>query len=250
MRYAAGLRHSRRQHALHAPAGGGTALLWLLGLLVVFLSISSVVSIQPAEFLLDLGVSFLRVSVAYAVALVLAVALALAVTARASVETALLPILDSLQSFPSFALFPLLADALERSPESVIITVLVITMIWPILFTLIGAMKNRREHLEEAATLFGATGWRRLGAFTLPQLWPAIVTGSIVGWGEGWEFIIGAELLVHVRQGVGQYFGALGETHQSVLLAVGILLLMLFLFVMNKLFWLPILDHATRYESD
>ncbi len=251
MRYTAQLRRSRRRHILQSRAQStAITLLWLFGLLIVLLSVSSLVSIQPVEFLMNLATSFVRTSVAYAIALVIAVVAALGVTANVTVENALLPVLDSLQSFPSFALFPLLAEALKRSPEGVIVVVLVITMIWPILFTLISAMKNRREHLEEAATIFGATGWRRLTAFTLPQLWPAIVTGSIVGWGEGWEFIIGAELLVHVERGIGQYFGYLGDTHQSMLLAVGIVLLMLFLFVMNKLFWLPILDQATHYESE
>lgn len=251
MRYTAELRKSRRHHILKSKSRSTTiALLWFLGMLIVLFGVSSAVSIEPIQFLHNIGISFLRTSVAYGISLVIALTLALLITANLALENALLPILDSLQSFPSFALFPLLTEALRRSPEAVIIVVLVITMIWPILFTLIGAMKNRHESLDEAATLFGAVGWRRLTAFTLPQLWPAIVTGSIVGWGEGWEFIIGAELLVKVQGGIGQYFGALGTNHQSMLLAVGIVLLMLFLFVINKILWLPLLDQATHYESE
>lgn len=251
MRYAAQLHRSRRHHILKSKSKSSTiALLWFLGTLIVLFSVSNAVSIQPVEFLTNLGVSFLRTSVAYSIALAIALTASLVVTSNLALENSLLPILDSLQSFPSFALFPLLAQTLNASPESVIIVVLVITMIWPILFTLISAMKNRRETLEEAATIFGAHGWRRLVSFTLPQLWPAIVTGSIVGWGEGWEFIIGAELLVQVHSGIGQYFGHLGENHQSFLLTIGIVLLMLFLFVMNKVLWLPLLEQATHYESE
>lgn len=251
MRFSVPLHKSRRHHILKSRTRSSyVTFLWFFGVLIILFSISAAVSIQPLEFLSNLATSFLRTSVAYCFALVLALALALLITSTQILENTFLPIFDSLQSFPSFALFPLLTETLQKSPESVIISVLVITMIWPILFTLISAMKNRRESLEEAATIFGATGVKRLTAFTLPQLWPAIVTGSIVGWGEGWEFIIGAELLVNVQHGIGQYFGHLGQDHQSTILAVGIVLLMLFLFEINKILWLPLLDQATHYESE
>ena len=195
-------------------------------------------------------VGALGTTVAYLIALIVAIFLALAITANRRAEDWLLPVFDVLQSFPSFALFPVLVAALRNRPETVIISVLVITIIWPILFTIIGAIKNRREDLEEAATIFGAVGWRRLTNFTLPVLMPAIVTGSIVGWGEGWEFIIGAELLVRVQTGIGVYLGLLGDAQQTGLLALGILILMLFLYLINRSLWLPLLHQTTQYESE
>jgi NitT/TauT family transport system permease protein len=128
--------------------------------------------------------------------------------------------------------------------------VLIIAIIWPILFTIIGGIKNRREDLEEAATIFGAKGFKRLIYFTYPELSPSIVTGSIVGWGEAWEFIIGAELLVNARVGIGSYLGQLGNNKENLLLVFGILVLMILLFIINKLIWLPLLDKTTKYQSE
>jgi NitT/TauT family transport system permease protein len=118
------------------------------------------------------------------------------------------------------------------------------------LFAIITGIKGRRTDLEEAATIFGAKGWRRLTKFTLPMLFPSIVSGSIVGWGEGWEFIIGAELLVNIQTGVGRYLGDLGKVGQENTLFYGIILLLIFLFIINKIIWLPLLHQSTNYQTE
>jgi NitT/TauT family transport system permease protein len=251
MRYAAHLRTSKRRNILQSRLKSGlvaAAALALAGAIVFGLARTS--HLDLTVFLTGFLYSLFRTSTAYVISLVLAVTIALFITSNTFIENLLLPVFDVLQSFPSFALFPILVVALEHYPEVVIISVLVITMVWPILFAIIGGLKNRREDLEEAATIFGATGFKRLRSFTIPELMPTIVTGSIVGWGEGWEFIIGAELLVHAQHGVGSYLGDLGEAHQQALLAAGIVLLMILLFVINKLVWLPLLHRTTKFQSD
>ena len=251
MRYAANLHTTRRQHALSARALTAYAAIgWITGIgLAVFLIIHNS-GIDQTSLVGGFLVTLSRTSVAYLVALASAVVLALLITANAWIERILLPIFDVLQSFPSFALFPILVHSLQRSPELVILVVLGLEIIWPILFSVIGGIKNRREDLEEAATIFGAKGWQRLWLFTLPELLPTIITGSIVGWGEGWEVIIGAELLVNVNAGIGHYFGILGNRNESGLLAAGIVVLMLLLFLINKLVWLPILHDASAYQTE
>jgi NitT/TauT family transport system permease protein len=249
MRYATHLRTSRRHHILKKPVTSSLIALMAFSLIItVFVFVFKFTPLNPTRFIDGILISLVRTSIAYLVSLVIALLLAFLITANRHAEAILLPIFDVLQSFPSFALFPVLVGALNNSPEVVIIAVMVITMVWPILFSIITGLKNRREDLEEAAKIFGATGTKKLLAFTLPELFPAIVTGSIVGWGEGWEFIIGAELLVHAQQGIGSYLGELGQN--GGLLALGIALLMLFLFVINRLIWLPLLHQSTRYQVE
>lgn len=255
MRYSTQLHtsphHARKRHVLQYGWVSTVIGLVLFGLAGIALTlVASNAKLNLNSLFVGFGLSFIRVTVAYVIALILSIILALLITANQKVESVLLPFFDVLQSFPSFALFPILVQALANQPEAIIILVLVITIIWPILFTIIGAMKNRREDLEEAATVFGAVGARRLVAFTMPSLLPSIVTGSIVGWGEGWEFIIGAELLVSVHAGIGHYLGQLGSSHQNGLLAIGIVVLMFLLFIINKLIWLPLLKEVTRYQSE
>ncbi len=251
MRYSTSLRTSRKHHILTFKAKGGlVAFLWLT---VIFVTLSFLIdrtNLDQTQLYAGILVSFLRTTAAYVISLIFALTIALIMSSSVWIENLFLPIFDVLQSFPSFALFPVLAVALQSAPELVIIIVLVIAMIWPILFTVLSGLKNRRQDLEEAATIFGAKGWKRLQFFTFPELLPSIITGSIVGWGDGWELIIGAELLVSVKIGIGHYLGELGSSQQNTLLAFGIVALMFFLFFINKLIWLPLLHEATQYETE
>lgn len=251
MRYSNILHTARRHNVLkNRRKSSLISWIWVIAVLVVLSLVVNFSSLDSQELASGFISSLIRITIAYVIAVVLAVLIALLVTTNKVAEDILLPVLDVLQSFPSFALFPLLVVTLRNSPEVIVISVLTITVIWPILFSIIGGVKNRREDWEEAATIFGARGIKRLFYFILPQLWPAIITGSIVGWGEGWEFIIGAELLVKINVGIGTYLGALGARQENLALAYGITILLVLLFVINKLIWLPLLDKATAYSSE
>ena len=244
-------KYPNKRHALQLRWLSTTIGFLILGLVGAFVIVaSSHTDVSLNLILQGFGVSLVRITISYIAAVVLAVILAIVITASPKIEALLLPIFDVLQSFPSFALFPILITALASAPELVIIIVLVVTIIWPILFTIIGSIKNRRIDLEEAASVYGATGLKRFQHFTVPSLWPSVVTGSIVGWGEGWEFIIGAELLVRANQGIGSYLGKLGAAQLNGALAIGIIVLMMLLFIINKILWLPLLRNATHYQSD
>ncbi len=248
----------RYSHILHKSRGKHTLFNWqsiltvflILAVFTTVVSLSGTIHLDKIAFVGGLIASLSRVVIAYMIAFVLAILIALIVVSNKTVEALLLPVFDVLQSFPSFILFPVLVVALNNQPNTVIVFVLVITMIWPLLFAIISGIKGRRNDLEEAATVFGAVGLKRFYEFTLPMLMPSIITGSIVSWGEGWEFIIGAELLVHTNFGVGQYLGFLADSKQNQPLVFGIILLLFFLFILNKLIWLPLLHASTEYQAD
>lgn len=250
MRYSNQLHTARKKSVLkNKKKSSLISTAWILLFLIALATVVNFSKLNPLTFFEGFGASLARISIAYIIALVISCIIALLITSNEKIENLTLPVFDVLQSFPSFALFPLMVASIHSS-EVIIISVLVIAIVWPILFTIIGGIKNRREDLEEAATIFGANGFKRLIHFTFPELSPAIVTGSIVGWGEAWEFIIGAELLVNAKIGIGSYLGQLGNNKENLLLVFGILVLMILLFVINKLIWLPLLNKSTRYQSE
>jgi ABC-type nitrate/sulfonate/bicarbonate transport system permease component len=251
MRYSSVLHTSKKQNILkNRRKSGLISWFWIFLFLIVLSMVVNFSSLDGKTLLSGFIVSLIRTSISYLIAASLAIIIALIITSNKVLEDLFLPVFDVLQSFPSFALFPVLVTAMKNSPETVIITVLSVTMIWPILFSIIGGIKNRREDWEEAATIFGAVGYKRLVHFTIPELLPSIITGSIVGWGEGWEFIIGAELLVKTNLGIGSYLGVLGENRDNFALAFGIAVLLVLLFIINKLLWLPLLNKATTYSAE
>lgn len=218
----------------------------LIGLLLVLLF--RVTKLDLAFFLASFASSLFVVSISYVLALVISIFLALVTLKNERTEKYLLPLLDAFQSFPSLALLPLLLAYFGKGPASLIIIV-TIEMIWPILFSVIGGIKGIRGDLGEAATIFGARGGGRLFSFTIPALFPSIVTGSIVSWGEAWETVIGAEIILSAS-GLGKYFSQLGETGASGVVFATIVGLIILLYIINKLFWLPILEKATKYQTE
>jgi NitT/TauT family transport system permease protein len=251
MRYSHLLQKSRKRHILkYRFSSGAISWAWIITSFLLIGFLFSFSSLDLKQVLSGFVVSLIRTTISYFIAVVLALIIALVITTNRWVEAVLLPIFDVLQSFPSFALFPVLIIALKNSPETIIILVLSVTMIWPILFSIIGGIKNRRQDFEDAAEIFGARGWKRFLYLEIPELMPVIVTGSIVGWGEGWEFIIGAELLVKTNIGIGTYLGFLGNNQENVALAFGIIILLMLLYVINRLIWLPLLTKVTSYSSE
>lgn len=200
------------------------------------------------QFFLGFLLSLWRVTVAFLFALVIAVTVSFLATVSPALESYVVPILDALQSFPSFALFPLLIVWFGKSSLDVII-VLTLEMIWPILFSLLTAKKQLREDLLEAAKIYGASGYKFLLYVLFPLLFPAIITGGIVAWGEAWETIIGAEIIVKVA-GVGTYLSQTGEAGQTQILIIGIFLLLTILYLLNKYIWLPLLNLSTKYQQE
>lgn len=198
------------------------------------------------EFSIGFVLSLSRVIIAYFFALIVALILSLIATMNKQVEDLAVPILDVLQSFPAFSIMPLLLAFFTEQNE-VAILILLLEMVWPILFSVLTGLKSENEELNEAASIFGATGWKKLVYVTLPSIFPSLITGSIVAWGEAWETVLAAEIIIKIP-GIGTYLSEAGNRNDNHVLIIGILLLMTILFILNKLFWIPLLNESTKHS--
>lgn len=216
--------------------------------LIILFAFAQVKSINWFEFYTFFASSLLSVVIAYVIAAGLAFVLSLSATKNKWLENILLPILDVAQSFPTFALIPVLI-AIFGTNRIVVVIFLVITIIWPITFTLISAIKGERRDLSEAATVYGARGLKRLWFFRLPVMFPSFITGSIIGWGEAWEALIGAEIIAKVL-GIGSLLGKLGENGNVTQLVLGIAMYLFLIFVLNQIVWIPLLNYSSRYQNE
>lgn len=202
---------------------------------------------QKKLFIQDLLLSSMRLGVGYVISVILAIIFALFLT-RGKVGAFFLPFFDVMQSFPTFAMLPLVIRYFGASNVTVIIF-LVFTMIWPILFAIISAQKLVKDEWNEAADIYGAKGWRRLIHYYLPLSYPGLIVGSIVGLGEGWEAVVGAEIIVGIESGgLGAFFNHNGDSTSIVLF--GVFALLLCIFVINKLIWLPLLEKSHKLLSE
>ncbi len=242
MRYSHSLRkyHSQSHNYLSAVI-----------LIASIAAIGALVAVSHSDTLnlaRDLVLSTMRVFLAYFITLPIALIVVILITRKTKVEDFFVPVLDVAQSLPAFAFLPVMIALLGRGTLAISLF-LTIEMIWPIVFTTLSAVKTTREDLSEAATIFQAKGVKRLWHFTLPSIFPSIVTGSIIGWGEAWETIVGAELIAG-KNGIGAFIGKLNDSGNAFLFTVAVIILMLFLFVLNRLIWLPLLKKSTKYQTE
>jgi sulfonate transport system permease protein len=188
-----------------------------------------------------------RLALAYGIALLLGVFVAL-VVGWSPFADYLFPVFDVLQNLPSFALIPLFIFFFGFTSKMIILFA-VSSIVWPILFAVLTAIKNAHKDLSDAATIFGARGLKRIPYYLAPLSFPAMLTGSIVGIAIGWEAVIGAEIITNVA-GFGGFIkeaSASGITQASI---AGTFAILIIVFVINRLVWAPLLaESAKRYSE-
>jgi len=177
----------------------------LLPALILFL-IGGLNHIQTGNLLLGITTSLVRLAVAYAISLIIGVTVAILV-GYSPWGNSIIPVFDVLQNVPSFALIPVFALIFGYTNMMAIVFAAT-SIIWPIVFYVLNAIKTARTELNEAATIFGATGIKRIFYYLLPLSFPAIVTSSIVGVSIGWETVIGVEI-IGLSNGIGVFLGGL-----------------------------------------
>jgi NitT/TauT family transport system permease protein len=185
-------------------------------------------------------ISVLRLGIAYVIALILAWIIAVSFY-RGKRSAIVLPVADVLQSFPSFAALPL-ATLYWGVNNFTVVFFLVITVIWPVLFSIISSLKLIKHEWEEAVTISGLKGWNYIRYYIFPVTLPGIATGSIIGLGDGWEALVGTEIIVGIKTGLGSFFETFSTNPRITFFGIFGLLLVIFAF--NKLIWLPLLERS------
>ncbi|MFA5946292.1 MAG: ABC transporter permease subunit [Patescibacteria group bacterium] len=221
--------------------------LFIIACPFVFLWVfSSVAHLTTSHLFLDLFISSVRLLIAFVISLVLAWFLAVGLS-RGKASGFALPLFDVLQSFPTFAALPL-ATYLWGPSNLTVIVFLVLTVIWPMLFSIISSMHLIRHDWEEAVEISGLKGINYLRYFILPVTIPGLITGSIIGLGEGWEALVATEIIVQIKNGLGSFF----QTYSTnlVITTFGIFGFLLFIFALNRVIWIPLLDWSHRRNED
>ncbi len=233
---------SVRRSTKHLAISFGILLIPLL-LLIAF---SVVNKLSFLNILSDFGISAGRLFVAFVISLVLGW-LAVVLVVNTKIETASVAVLDVLQSLPTFAILPVGVHYFGRG-EVTIIFFLVITIIWPIIFSILSSLKQANQSWKDAVTMSRISRSDYLRYYLLPVTAPGIMTGTIIGLGEGWEALIGMELLINAENGLGPFFGSF--SNNSTMTLFGVLIFLSIIFTLNKFIWLPLLEKSHRLMEE
>jgi ABC-type nitrate/sulfonate/bicarbonate transport system permease component len=219
----------------------------VIALPFIFLLIfSGRTDIARVVLLKEIGVSFSRILISYLIAASLAWLFAI-LFYKGKAEIIALPIFDVLQSFPTFAALPL-AVFLWGPSNTTIIIFLTITIIWPIFFSIISSLKLIKQDWQEVTQITNLKGSNYLRKYLFPISIPGLVTGSIIGLGEGWEALVATEIIVGVRNGLGNFFDRF--SNNPTITVFGILGFLLIIFAINKTVWIPLLEKSHKMMEE
>ena len=207
---------------------------------------SRVAHIESDTLFYDLFISLVRLIVSYIIAVCVGLFLAL-IFFRGKRALIALPFFDVLQSFPTFAALPLAVYFFGQS-TFVVILFLSINILWPILFSVLSALRMIKSDWEDAVTIVGLGGFAYIRHFLWPLSLPALVTGSVIGLGEGWEALIATEIIVNMKTGLGSFFQS--HSSQTFVTVFGILGFLIIIFSINKLLWIPLMERSHRLMEE
>ncbi len=203
---------------------------------------SSVNQISFSLAISDLTISILRLGIAFIFSTIIAWILVVLLI-RGKTESSALAVFDVLQSLPTFTILPIAVFYLGNS-ELTIILFLIITIIWPIIFSIVSSLKQIDKSWHEAVMISRIKGLNYIRYFLFPVTAPGIVTGAIIGLGDGWEALIATELLLQTKNGLGPFFS--NFSNNTLTTTFGILIFLSVIFAMNKFIWLPLLEKSHR----
>ena len=205
--------------------------------------------------------STLRLLIAYVLSLAVGVPLAIFAVKNRRVESILLPIYDVLESMPVLAFFPVIILFFVASGflEGAAIFILFFSIIWNVVFNVIGGMKTIPHDVLAVGNVFGLTWFQRFRKVTLPALFPSIVTASILSIAEGWNLVIVAEALhAYVPRGanaedlfgIGSILVDAAASGNTQLLIAATSVLVVAIVLINIFVWQPLLARSARYKFD
>jgi NitT/TauT family transport system permease protein len=233
-------------------------LSWAIGVpLLIWPSLSAVIPRVLAATLATLG----RILIAYVLSVVAAVPLAVLITKSETAEKFFLPIVDILESVPILAFFPIIILLFIKSHflEGAALFVLSVSMLWNILFALVGGLKLIPQAVNDVTEVYKIKGWLKLDKVIIPAMFPELVTGSILAVADGWNIIIVAEVLhTYVSGGTPalDLFG-LGSLMVSAsaggdvpLFLVSLVSMIVVIAIINIFVWQKLLHLSSLYRFD
>jgi NitT/TauT family transport system permease protein len=233
-------------------------LLVLIGIGALWKTASFVLGGVPAAeighvVLLGL-ITLLRVIVLIAAASLVWVPIGIAIGLRPRVARIAQPVAQFLAAFPAVLFFPVVVSgivALRLNPNIWLSPLMILGTQWYILFNVIvgaSALPAELRYVGENLRVGGWLWWRRIG---LPAVFPYYLTGAITASGGSWNASIVAEVAVWGHEtltatGLGSYIATATAAADYRRMALGTVMMSLFVVLINRFFWRPLYNRSER----
>jgi len=218
-------------------------------------------SVDLGHIALVTAYSLCRLFIAYGIALFVAVLLAYLILQRPAARSLVVLTADVAQSIPALAYFPLLWLVVTRflpdrlGLEIVSVMLMLTGMMWYLVFNTIEAVEHWPGEAEEIAGVFHIRGTSYLRHIMIPALFPAVITGSILAWGGGFNATIVSEYVnighkVHVIPGLGSALDLASNAGDTRQLLVLLFIMSGIVILLNHFVWRRLLSHVSTYVME
>lgn len=208
-----------------------------------------------------LGVSFVRLLVSYALSLVAGIVLAMLALKNRAFERILLPIYDVLESVPVLVFFPVIIIFFIRYDffNGAAVFIIFLNMLWNIVFNVVGGLRLMPEDLHAVSKIFGLSKAQHFFKIILPSIFPSLVTGSLLGWAEGWNMLIVAEVLhtyvphsenVKDLFGIGSLLVNSSAAGNNALFIASVAIIVASIAFLNLFVWQGLLHYSSKFRFD
>lgn len=177
-------------------------------------------------------------------------------------ERVMIPLLDILQSVPVLgflsvtvtgfiALFPGSLLGLEMASLFAIFT----GQVWNMTFSFYHSLITLPKELDEAATVFQFSKWRRFISVEVPVSMIGLVWNGMMSFGGGWFFVAVTEAITvnnksYTLPGLGSYVAKAVEEKNLHALGMAILTMIILIVTIDQLFWRPVVAWAEKFRMD
>jgi NitT/TauT family transport system permease protein len=161
----------------------------------------------------ELGVSALRVSIAFVLCIAVSLPLGVAMGAFEAVNRWVDPIISPLRFTPMNAFVPIFIMwfGIDETEKVAFLFFATVVFLLPVV---VDAIHNVPEELVQTAQTLGATKWQLISTVLVPAALPQIFDSFRVMNGIAWGYILLAEM-VNSRRGIGHLFDAAWRSNKS-----------------------------------
>lgn len=167
------------------------------------------------------------------------------------------PLAQFVAAFPANLFFPIavvLIVSLHLNFEIWCAPLMILGTQWYVLFNVIAGASSIPKEIKLAAKNMQLRGWLKWKRFLLPAIFPFYLTGAITAAGGAWNASIVAEIInwghhTLIAKGLGSYITLNTTEGHFAKIALGIVIMCLWVIVINLLLWRPLYKYAeTRFR--
>jgi NitT/TauT family transport system permease protein len=206
--------------------------------------------------------SLSRLIIALLIAYIFGILYGIAAARSRRSESALLPILDVLQSVPILGFFPaaifFFIAIFEESwlgIELAAIFLIFTCQAWNLAFSTYESVSSIPNDLQEASNAFHLNRLSKFQNLILPACVPKLVYNGMMSWAGGWYFLVAAEIIImgsttYSLPGIGSYIAESVYSANITGTIIGLLFLILAVLAFDLLIWRPLRNYAENFRYE